>query len=324
MDRRVLRLGAMVILLAIAVRLVGNSALGTVLQDLDTSRLSSAILFFQTGRLVRTAISEETVPITEPDTAPVTEPALAVFSPEDASLVQVNNNTEYRTDTQTALLQPLSWQLKADMPTVLILHTHGTESYTKTEDYNESATYRTHNTLFNVVSIGDRLEALLENAGIRVIHDRTMYDVPSYSGSYDAARTSIEAILAENPSIDLVLDIHRDAAESTAGSQIAYTVPTDAGEAAKLMLVIGTDGSGLTHPDWQENFSLAVKLQAKLEALCPGICRPIHLRKQRFNQDLSAGSLLIEVGATGNTRQEALLATEYLAEAILSLSNGST
>ena len=89
------------------------------------------------------------------------------------------------------------------------------------------------------------------------------------------------------------------------------------------MLVVGTDASGLNHPDWEENMALAVKLQTMLERICPGICRPISFRTQRFNQDLSPGGLIVEVGAAGNTREEALRATEYLAQAIIALSYGT-
>ena len=89
------------------------------------------------------------------------------------------------------------------------------------------------------------------------------------------------------------------------------------------MFVVGTDYGGLTHPNWQENLALALKLQTQLEALCDGICRNLNLRSQRFNQDLSAGALLIEVGASGNTRQEALRSAEILAKGILSLAHGS-
>ena len=89
------------------------------------------------------------------------------------------------------------------------------------------------------------------------------------------------------------------------------------------MLVVGSDAGGLSHPHWQENMALAVKLHAQLEKNCPGICRPISFRSQCFNQDLSPGALLVEVGAAGNTRAEALLATEQLAQGILALAHGT-
>ena len=138
-----------------------------------------------------------------------------------------------------------------------------------------------------------------------------------------AARQSTTKILGEYPEISLVLDLHRDSMESSSGTQITATVPTAKGDAAQLMLVMGSDGNGQNHPHWEKNLSLAVKLHAQLEKNCPGICRPIQFRSQRYNQDLSNGALLVEVGAAGNTRQQALLAGEYLAQAIIALAYGS-
>lgn len=328
-DRKILRLGAVVILCAIVLRLLGSVGLGSAVSALSQSEAASVMLFLQTGRVVRqaqtqTQAQEEPEQTQPQSTQPEAEISPVVFSQEDAQLVSVNSYTSYETDLEAMLQQPLSWDLTQEEPTVLILHTHGSESYTQTEDYVESASYRTLDDGYNVVSIGDRLTELLEEKGIRVIHDRTLHDYPSYNGSYEDARQKLRAYLSEYPSICLVLDIHRDAMEDASGSQIGYTVQTEKGTAAKLMLVVGTDAGGLTHPNWRENMALAVKLQAQLEKVCPGICRPISLRTSRFNQDLTAGAVLVEVGAAGNTRQEALTAAEYLAEGILALANGTT
>ena len=129
--------------------------------------------------------------------------------------------------------------------------------------------------------------------------------------------------LKKYPSIQLVLDLHRDAYEDAEGNQAAHTVFSQGQTLAPLMFVVGTNYGGLTHPNWQDNLSLALKLQTQLEDLCPGICRNINLRSQRFNRDLSVGSLLVEVGASGNTYAEALGAAQMLAKAILTLSHGS-
>ena len=91
------------------------------------------------------------------------------------------------------------------------------------------------------------------------------------------------------------------------------------GEAsAQLMVVLGTN-----HEHYEDNLSLALKLHARLEQQAPGIMRPLQLRSQRFNQDLSPGALLIEVGAAGNSHGEALTAAEQLAAAIIALSGGT-
>lgn len=287
----------------------------------------AAIFFLETGKILRSPpnreepgpattppeLSAPTQP-TEPPQKPETVPG---FSAEDARLVQVQSYCGYETDVPAWLATPLSWNLQQTGPTVLILHSHATEGYENTPDY------RSQDKGENVVSIGDALTERLEAAGIRVIHDRQLHDYPSYNDSYDNSRTAAQKYLTEYPSIRLILDLHRDAVEDSDGNQIKYTVQTPTGPAARIMLVVGTDAGGLTHGKWPENMSLAVKLQAQLEKIQPGICRPISFRSQRFNQDLSTGALLIEMGSAGNTRQEALLTVDYLARAVIDLSKGT-
>lgn len=314
-EYKVLRFGAWMIAGAILLRLT-VSIWTPAVQAAQQVKLGQILLFLQTGRVVRYApVSEQTD--TDVTAAPQ-EPALPVFSEADQQLMALRNDSGQTADVSAALLSPLQWDLYADAPTVLIIHSHGSESYTKTENYQESAAFRTLDTDYNMVSIGEHLAQELEAAGIRVIHDRTMYDVPSYNDAYVEARAGIQAHLEENPSISLVLDLHRDAATDAAGNQIRYTVATQEEEAAKLMLVLGTN-----HSDWYANLGLASKLQVQLERLCPGICRPANLRAQRFNQDLCPNTILVEVGSTGNTRQEALAAAGILAQAIISLASGS-
>lgn len=313
-DRKILRIGTLVIAGSLLLRL-SMSVWSPVVQAARQLQLGQVILFLQTGRVVRYAPPPEQD--TEEET-PLPPAEQAVFSESDQSLVQLRTDSGQAADVPAALVQPLQWDLYGDQPTVLIVHSHGSESYTKTEAYEESSAYRTLDTNYNVVSVGDCLARELEAAGIRVIHDRSMYDVPSYNDAYVQARAAIEAHLAQTPSICLVLDLHRDAATDAAGNQIRYSVATPEGEAAKMMLVLGTN-----HDNWSANLSLAAKLQVQLEKLCPGICRPANLRAQRFNQDLCPNTLLVEMGATGNSRQEALAAAKYLAQAIISLAPGT-
>ena len=255
-----------------------------------------------------------------PETVPAWQEeirAQAVFSPQDAELIEVLNFSGYEPDITDLLQKPLSWELTGEGPTVLILHTHATEGYKDTEGY------RSEDTLCNMVSVGQRLAELLEEAGVGVIHDTMLHDQPSYSGAYEHARSAVQEYLARYPTIRLVLDLHRDAIADGNGTQLAYTLQTPKGNAARMMLVMGSGSGGLSYPNWQENLSLAVKLQAQLEKTTPGICRPIGLRASRYNQDLSPGALLIEMGAAGNTRQEALLSAEFLADAIIDLAYGA-
>ena len=315
-HRRIIPLCTVLLLGAVLLRLLGNTGL---LQLRDSRDLASALVFLQTGRLVK--IADEPSPTqaeTEPAPTEPPAPSPAVFTPDDSALIQCNSYSGDTVDIPALLARPLAWQLRQNTPTVLILHSHATESYTNTEHYVESSEYRTLDENYNMVSVGDHLYRLLEDQGVGVIQDRQFHDNPSYNGSYERSRQSVQSYLQENPSLCLILDLHRDAMVDSQGNQIGYTVDTNSGKAAKVMLVVGA-----WNDNWQENMALAVKLQARLEQICPGICRPISLRSSRFNQDLSAGALLIEVGAAGNTRQEALRATEILAEAILSLSSGA-
>lgn len=318
-EKWCLRLGAGAVLLALTVRLFSGGAAEAVVETFAQPEIASALLFLETGRLMR--------PVPESATEVQQEAAeglaLPVFSAQDANLVSVNPVCGYDTDLQAWLAEPLSWKLKQDKPTVLIVHSHGTESYKNTENYPEYTAYRTRDNDYNVVSVGAEIKKALEKGGISVLHDTACHDDPSYTAAYSNSRKSIQSYLAEYPSIEIVLDIHRDSVENKDGKQVRYAVETPEGTSAKLMLVVGTDANGLKHPNWPANMAFGVKLHALLERNTPGICRPISFRKQRFNQDLSPGALIVEVGSAGNTRQEALLAGKYLAEAILELSGGA-
>jgi stage II sporulation protein P len=223
------------------------------------------------------------------------------------------------------LRQELRWSLDDGQPAVLIVHTHGSESYTreKGQTYEETAKYRTLDTDYNMVAVGDLLARLLEEAGIRVIHDRQTHDYPSYNSSYNNSRKSVKEYLQEYPSIRLVLDVHRDALERADGSQIATGATVGGEKSAQIMFLVGTDESGNYHPDWKDNLALATKLNVLMEHIAPGITRPSTLRAQRFNQDLGTVALLVEVGAAGNTLTEALRAIPVLAQAIIALKNGA-
>lgn len=329
LQKRFLQIGAAVITCALLFRF-GGSTLEHVTNALAKPEVASFFLFLETGRMIRpleepqTATTVPTVPSTAPtSTQPAEEKTVAVFSDADVPLVEINNTSNYTADVAAFLQQPLAWDLTQDGPTVLILHTHGTESYANTENYTEYVPYRTLDPAYNIISIGQAISDRLTAGGIQVLHDTTAHDYPSYTDSYNHARNAIQSYLDEYPSIRLVLDIHRDSVEDESGQQISPTVPCNGEEAAQLMLVMGTDANGLIHPDWQENMALAVKLHAQLEKTCPGICRPLCLRTQRYNQDLSSGALLIEVGTAGNTRQEALAAAEVLSQSILDLAYGT-
>ena len=327
LPRQSLRIGCLAILFALLLRLGGSNIVQQVSDFLNEPTISSWIIYLETGRIVRFSPSfpDATVFALEshaPDTPELTP--LPQFSPMDGAAVTVKSNADLEPDLQELISRPLNWDLTGEEPTVLILHTHGTESYTKQsgENYAESSAYRTLDKQYNMISLGDHLAQLLENGGVKVIHDRELHDYPSYSGSYAHARKSIAAYLKEYPSIRLVLDLHRDASGDN-DNQMRTHATVNGKPSAQLMLVVGTNGTGLEHPDWEEILALGLKLHTQCQRISPGIMRYVNLRAQRFNQDLSPGALIVEIGAAGNTHAEALTATEVLAEAILSLAEGT-
>ena len=275
----------------------------------------------ETGRNVRFSSSMEPfspdfVETPPPSMPEATEAPLPAFSGEEE--IDLYYAVRKDPDIESLLTKPLNWNLFGQEPSVLILHTHTTESYTKRgEDYKETSSWRTLEEGYNMLSIGNLVAEILKNAGIGVIHEKTLHDYPSYNGSYIRSRQSLRERLKESGNIRLVLDLHRDAAGEGA-NQMRTLAKADGEDSAQLMVVIGTN-----HDGYEENLSLGLKLHVQLEQQNPGIMRPLQLRPQRFNQDLSPGALLIEVGAAGNTHQEARIAATQLAKAIIALGKGT-
>ena len=294
---RVRRFGLRVVILAAALRLL------------------TCAIERETGPEVRFSTSSEAIFHVRESPAPEL-PGL-VFTEEEAA--QIQYFSDLRPDPGSLLTRELSWSLRGEAPTVLILHTHTTESYAG-GGYPETSPYRTLSEGHNMLSIGAEVASLLEAAGIPTVQIRQVHDYPAYAGSYGKSRQSVKDALEAYPSIQLVLDLHRDAGSGS--NQPRPVVQGDGETLAQLMLVMGSDASGQNHPRWQENLSIALKLHAQLERQVPGIMRPLQLRSQRFNQDLSPGALLVEVGAAGNTPEEALAAARQLAKAIIALADG--
>ena len=230
--------------------------------------------------------------------------------------VYISNTTDYNVDLDALMKTRPAAVFTDEMPQILILHTHATESYTMPEgqEYNDDGATRTEDTDYNVVRVGDEIAEVFEEAGISVLHDRTLYDAAGYNDAYDRAETSIQAYLEKYPSIHFVLDIHRDAIEDSDGNTYKVISDVNGKNAAQLSIVVGSDGSGLPHGHWQENLKLAVLLQQNLLEDYPTLMRPMYLRNSRYNEHATTGSLLVEVGAAGNSLDEALYAARLFAE----------
>ncbi|MDK2933339.1 MAG: stage sporulation protein [Clostridiales bacterium] len=232
--------------------------------------------------------------------------------------IYVKNEAQKSLDIAALLKEKVNINLSGKGPHVLIVHTHTSEAYTPTKNnnYTPSDPDRTEDPKYNVVRIGEEIAKNLRSMGIEVIHDKTVHDYPSYSGSYRKTLETIQSQLQKNPSIKFVFDIHRDALIMEDGKKLRVTAEIEKQKVAQVMLVVGTDQGGLEHPKWKENLKLALKLQHKLLELYPKFARPIHLAPYRYNQHTTTGSLIIEVGSNGNTLEEALSSSKYIAKAI--------
>lgn len=224
--------------------------------------------------------------------------------------VKIRNETDNIKLTED-MLKP---EVSVNMKSILIYHTHASESYTSSDKYKYTATgnFRTTDINYNVVRVGTELTKYMQHYGYNVVHDTTIYD-KSYSESYDRSLSGVAKLLEENEDTDILFDIHRDA---IADSSYAPTVKIGDEEAAQLMFVIGSNGGGSKHDNWNQNLKLAIKIQEKANELYPRLFKPIVLRDSRYNQQLATGASIIEVGATGNTMEQCLASMKYLSKVL--------
>lgn len=268
----------------------------------------------QPERTVEPAAPQTTKkPAKTPSPSPTVKPSPSppALSPED---IEMEGETE-GIDVAAIFNEPLSVRLKG-APQILIIHTHSTESYTPDVDnvYIETDITRTLNSNYNVVRVGEELARALGERGFSVMHDRGVYDYPSYSGSYGRSLTAIESYLKLYPSIKIVIDVHRDALMDAEGKIYKTAVEVGGKSSAQVMLVVGTGDGGSNNPRWKENLKLAFHLQAAMNVKYKGLARPINISPERYNQHVGEASILVEVGCNGNTLEEALYAARLFAD----------
>lgn len=265
-----------------------------------------------------------------PDASTLPEISLPALSFPDngvpAQTVKITNTTGYTVvrdvciknasnktlDAAALAEEPFSARLTDSAPQVLILHTHGSEAYTMPEgqEYVSTGTCRTSDTTKNVVRVGDEIATVLSACGISVLHDRTLYDDPLYDGAYGRSLEGLDGYLEKYPSITFVLDIHRDAVEDSQGRQYKL-IAQEEPNAAQISFVMGSN-----HEGWQENLKLAVAVAEAIRADYPTVARPITLRNSNYNQHRTSGSMLVEIGAAGNSLDEALNSARIFATAL--------
>ncbi|HOV25374.1 MAG TPA: stage II sporulation protein P [Pseudobacteroides sp.] len=232
--------------------------------------------------------------------------------------IAISNETNEKIDINALLKAPISKLTSKKGPKILIYHTHTTESYVDKESNLNKANYpsSSKDPQKGVVRVGDQLASILrKNYGIEVIHNGTIHDYPDYNSSYANSLKTVSSILKSYPSIDVVIDLHRDGL-GVQGKKLRVVKEVNGKNAAQVMFVMGTNKNGLYHPNWKENLKFALKLQDTLNKIAPGLAKPINLSKNRYNQHVSDKALIIEVGGDGNLLEECLESTKYLAQAI--------
>lgn len=256
-------------------------------------------------------------PLDTPAPESSTAPVMPTIIPTTISGgLSIKNTSGYDIDIDSVLSAGCPIRLETGKPQILIIHTHSSEAYSPAglDKYDDLGTNRTLDQNLNVIRIGKELAKIFEDCGLNVIHDTQVFDYPSYTGSYNRSCEAVEKYLADYPSIKIVIDLHRDALCS---DTVTYkTTATEQGVcASQVMLFVGSDASGLEHPNWRQNLSLALYLQNAVCQSYPSLMRPITLTKYRYNQHLSPGSMILEVGSNGNTLQEALAAIRLFGNA---------
>lgn len=198
-----------------------------------------------------------------------------------------------------------------DKPLVFIYHSHSSEAYRLT-----SGADHVWGSDEGVITVGDALaKALSEQYNIPVIHSRKIHDYPVWREAYNNSQKTVCEALQEFPSIEMVLDIHRDAATSVSGGPASIEI--DGRKAARVFVVVTTDKFGLPHPNWRENLAFAYYLNAKMDEMYPGLSRGINIRDDaRWNQHVHSRAVILEIGSEENTRQEAEVSASYLADVI--------
>ena len=234
--------------------------------------------------------------------------------------VHIKNSTDLTVNIGELLSAKLGYTIeKGTSPQVLILHTHATESFlSEDRDYYTSADRsRTTDNSFNVVALGTVITDKLNNAGIAAVHDATQHDYPSYNESYLRASKTIKAYIKKYPSIKVVIDIHRDAIQS-GSEKTKLTAEIEGKRAAQVMLVMGSQSGNVKNfPNWKENLKLALRLQKNLESMYPTLARPLSLMPRSYNEPLTTGSMLIEIGTDANSFGEAAYSAELLANSLI-------
>ncbi len=233
--------------------------------------------------------------------------------------IYVRNTTlEHKMNIADYLNKPVYANVDKNKPAVLIYHTHTTETYELLDRgfYTKERDSRSENSAENMIRVGEEICKILEKNGYQTIHDKTVYD-KEYSGAYDRSCENISKILKDNPSIQIVLDIHRDAIYQKDGSRIKPTTEINGKKAAQIMLISGCeDGIVKDFPNWEKNLAFATNFQSKLTKDNSKLMRPLMFCSRKYNMHLMPCAISVEIGTDANTLAEAVYSAELFAESL--------
>ena len=225
--------------------------------------------------------------------------------------VDITNYSTNRSIDFEAILNSEDKFFSKSIDEILLYTTHTSESYANSENYvfDYTSPRRTTDGQYNMLAVSSKFASNLNNKGINTICSLTPHDYGEYNSAYTNSRQTFESLIAQNPNIAIAIDVHRDAIEDL---EFAPKVEFKGYKVASLMLVMGIGYDGEYNPYYMENLKLALQIQILANQIYPGLFRPMIIRNSVYNQDIKSNSFLVEVGASGNTLDEAILATRCL------------
>lgn len=191
-------------------------------------------------------------------------------------------------------------------PLVALYNTHNAEAYAPSDGVEKMP--GKNGSIARVAA--SLAESLNQDYGIPVVRSDTIHDYPDFTLAYANSEKTVRRLLAEYPSIQIVLDIHRDAGLKE--PPVAYI---NNQEVAQILIIVGSNAR-LEHPNWRQNEAFARRLAAKMDELYPGLCRGVRVQQGRYNQHLHPRALLLEIGSSNNTLDQAERAARLLARVI--------
>lgn len=225
----------------------------------------------------------------------------------------------YQLNIENLLNQKAELEIKdLSKPTILIYHSHTTESYTLLDEgcYRESSSFRSKDNARNMARVGDEICKVLESKGFNVIHDKEIHDL-SYNDSYDSSRKTMLSYLEKYPSIEITIDVHRDSITYKNKTKVKPTIEINGKKSARMMIISGCEyGRVKNFPDWESNLKFSTAVTNKINTMYPNLMRPIMFSERKYNMDLTKNSFLLEVGTDANTLDEACYAGRLFANAL--------